>query len=220
MFNRKLYCNAMEELRAPQNKIEEVIVMTQNQTEKKFRRPLRTAAVAAAAVAMLTLGVSAANPEGVQEFLYRVSAVIRLDDFRTEVTMEDGTGVSLLDVSQVAVETRGDRVVLVAGSEEIDITDGLAQDGRYVYEHSSEASELKVEVTGAPGDYEYTVTLGKAGDNGATFTFSGDSRRGSGPITFPEGDGTEIGITYYSETGEGEADGEHSGSWIITDPEN
>ena len=214
MFNRKLYCDAMEELRAPQDKIEEVIAMTQNHAEKK----VRIAAVAAAAAAMLTLGVSAANPEGVlQELWYQVSAVIRLDDFRSEVTLTDGTGFSLLDVSQVAVETREDRVVLTAGSEEVDITEQLERDGRYVYEHSGEASELKVEVTGTPQDYEYQVTLGRAGDNGATFSFSGDSRRGGAIEHLDAGDAVGF-TTYHTQEGERDADCVQNSSWVVTDP--
>ena len=62
-----LYREACRELRAPEDKIEEIIAMTEK-TSKKRIRPLRTALIAAAAVAMMVVGVSAANPEGVQEF--------------------------------------------------------------------------------------------------------------------------------------------------------
>ena len=63
MFDPKVYREACRELRAPEDKIEEVITMTEN-TNKKIRRPLRTALACAAAVAMMVVGVAAAALSG------------------------------------------------------------------------------------------------------------------------------------------------------------
>ena len=71
MFNPKLYREACREITAPEDKIEEIIAMTEN--NKKRIRPLRIALIAAAAVAMMVLSVAAANPEGVEEFIYSIA---------------------------------------------------------------------------------------------------------------------------------------------------
>ena len=63
MFDPKLYREACRELKAPENRIEEIIAMTNN-TDKKKMRPLRTALICAAAAAMMVVSVAAANPEG------------------------------------------------------------------------------------------------------------------------------------------------------------
>ena len=63
MFDPRSYRELCGELRAPAEKIEEIIAMTKDASYKKNRRPVRAALVAAAAVAMMAIGVSAANPE-------------------------------------------------------------------------------------------------------------------------------------------------------------
>ena len=55
MFDPKLYREACRELRAPEDKIEEIIAMTEK-TNKRRVRPLRAALIAAAAVAMMVVG--------------------------------------------------------------------------------------------------------------------------------------------------------------------
>ena len=72
MFDPRLYREACRELTAPEEKIEEIITMTEK-TSRKHVRPLRTALIAAAAVAMMVLSVAAANPEGVEEFIYSIA---------------------------------------------------------------------------------------------------------------------------------------------------
>ena len=61
MFDPRLYREACGELRAPQEKIEEIIAMTENHKSRKNRRPVRAVLAAAAAVAAMAIGVSAAT---------------------------------------------------------------------------------------------------------------------------------------------------------------
>ena len=77
MFDPKLYREACRELKVPEDKIEEVIAMTEH-TNKKKRRPLRTVLIAAAAAAMMVVGVSAANPEMVEAVAGRIVDIIQV----------------------------------------------------------------------------------------------------------------------------------------------
>ena len=70
MFDPQVYREACGKMTVPQDKLEEMIAMTEAK-EKKVRRPFRAALIAAAAVAMMVVGVGAANPEAVQE-LFRL----------------------------------------------------------------------------------------------------------------------------------------------------
>ncbi|MCI9393874.1 MAG: hypothetical protein HFF35_03900, partial [Oscillospiraceae bacterium] len=110
----KLYRETMEELRAPQDKLEEIIAMTEKNTKKTFSvRPLLAAA---AAVAILTVGASAANLDSVQEFIYKIIAVNEVDGFRTDLETTGGD-VVIFNMSQIDVNTVDGRVKLTVGDE-------------------------------------------------------------------------------------------------------
>ena len=94
MFNPKLYREACRELKAPGDKIEEVIAMTEN-TNKKIRRPLRTALICAAAFAMMVIGVSAANPEMIEAVTMRIGEIIQVNPYKMEMTTEDGSKITV-----------------------------------------------------------------------------------------------------------------------------
>ena len=68
MFNPRLYREACREITAPEDKIEEIIAMTEKTNKKKIR-PLRTALICAAAMAMMVVSVAATDPEGFESFL-------------------------------------------------------------------------------------------------------------------------------------------------------
>lgn len=174
MFDPKLYREACRELRAPEDKIEEIIAMTEK-TNKKRIRPLRTALICAAAVAMMVVGVSAANPEGVQEFFYNIASIIRVDEYRQDLTTVDGEKVTVFSIPQASVEERDGRAILVIdGKDAADITDALKSEGRYTYEDTTaEGTHLTVAVEGWLDDWIAKVTIGE--DGGSVYTFSSDS---------------------------------------------
>ena len=199
MFNRKLYHKTMEELRAPQDKIEEIIAMTEQTNTRKHRRSIRTVAVAAAAIAMLSIGVSAANLEGMQEFFYHISTVVKVDAFRTNIATEEGDQVAVLDLNQIAVEKREGRVLLIAGEEEMDITQALERDGRYEYQKVSEDTQVTAVVTGTPEEYSLDVSIAAGGEDGVIYSYSTDS---NGKMNYElEGDPDGGVSTYVSEDG-------------------
>ena len=183
MFDPKLYREACRELRAPEDKIEEIIAMTEK-TSKKRIRPLRTALIAAAAVAMMVVGVAAANPEGVQEFFYEIMSAVQVDDYRTDLTTTDGEKVTVFSIPQASVEERDGRAILVIdGKDAADITDALKAEGRYTYEDTTaEGTHLTVAVEGWLDDWIAKVTIGE--DGGPVYTFSSDSE-GNGSASAP-----------------------------------
>ena len=105
MFDSRLYREACRELRAPEEKVEEIVTMSQ-QNHTKSRRPVRAVLIAAAAAAMMAVGVSAANPQAVQELFFQIATVIQVDEFRQEMTTEDGEQVTVFHTPEVHVENR------------------------------------------------------------------------------------------------------------------
>lgn len=192
MFDPKLYREVCRELRAPEDKIEEIIAMT-GKTNKKRVRPLRTALIAAAAVAMMVVSVAAANPEGVQEFFYNIASIIRVDEYRQELTTTDGEKVTVFSIPEASVEARDGRAILVIdGKDAADITDALKAEGRYTYEDTTaEGTRLTVAVEGWLDHWTAEVTIGE--DGGPVYTFSSDS----------EGSGSAGGPTVPVETEDG-----------------
>lgn len=183
MFDPKLYREACRELRAPEDKIEEIIAMTEK-TNKKRIRPLRTALIAAAAVAMMVVSVAAANPEGTREFLYNIASVIRVDQYRQELTTADGEKVTVFGIPEASVEDQDGRAILVIDGEDVaDITDELKSDGRYYYEDTTDAGTyLTVAVEGWVDDWTAAVSIGDG--EGPAYTFSSDSE-GNGSAGAP-----------------------------------
>ena len=182
MFDPKLYREACRELRAPEDKIEEIIAMTEK-TNKRRIRPLRTALICAAAAAMMVVSVAAANPEMVEDLTYRIASIIRVDKYRMEMTTEDGEQINVYSIPEAAVENRDGRAILTLDGEDIaDITDVLKTEGYYTYESTSGESRLIVRVGGTAEKWTATVKIGDT--DGPVYTFSSDSE-GNGSASAP-----------------------------------
>ena len=160
MFDPKLYREACRELRAPEDKIEEIIAMTEK-TNKKHIRPLRTALIAAAAMAMMVVSVAAADPEGFESFLINIGTVVRVDRYRSDVTTEDGETFSMVASPDAKVEDRDGRAILmVNGEDAADITDALAQDQHYVFEDFTEDTRITITVDGTIDQWTLVKEVG------------------------------------------------------------
>ena len=159
MFDPKLYREACRELTAPEDKIEEVIAMTEN-TNKKKRRPLRAVLICAAAVAMMVVGVSAANPGMVEAVAVRFGEYIQVGKYKMELITEDGSKVTVYAAPQPTVENRDGRAILVIDGEDIgDITDELNAEGRYRYEGDIEERHIIVTVEGTAEQWTASVEI-------------------------------------------------------------
>lgn len=160
MFDPKLYRDACRELKAPEDKIEEIIAMTEK-TNQKTRRPLRAALIAAAVAAFMVVGVAAANPELPGELWYRVLDIVQVGQYRSEMVTEDGETITLMSLPETKVEKRDGRAILTLnGEDEADITDALNELGRYEYEKTDEGARLVITVTGNVNDWSLTASLG------------------------------------------------------------
>lgn len=198
----KLYRETMEELRASQDKLEEIIAMTEKNTKKTFSvRPLLAAA---AAVAILTVGASAANLDSVQEFIYKIIAVNEVDDFRTDMETTGGD-VVVFNMSQIDVNTVDGRVKLTVGDETLDITDALAQNGAYTYEKTLEGTQINVSVVGTPEQYEVKYSMDVPGGEGPAFqyTVGPDGKTEPVAVGTPSADGESF-VSVYTAGEDGE----------------
>lgn len=188
MFDPKLYREACRELTAPEDKIEEVIAMTEH-TNKKTRRTLRTTLICAVAAAMMVVGVSAANPEGVEELWRSFQSVIQVDQYRTDVTTEEGKMAIAISAPKARLENQDGRAILVIEDKEpIDITGALAQAQHYVYEDIAEGSKVIVTVEGTIDQWSITVAVGTLEEDGSYRWF------GSVEFTSEDGDAADSGI--------------------------
>ena len=175
MFDPKLYREACRELKAPEDKIEEMIAMTEN-TNKKARRPLRTALICAAAIAMMVVSVAAANPEAIQELFWSFGSVVQIDRYRSDVTTEDGDTFALLSLPAAKLENRDGRAVLILNEEDVaDITDDLAQNQHYVFEDFSEDTKVTVTVDGTIDEWTIKTAIGVVKEDGTYDEFGGET---------------------------------------------
>ena len=175
MFDQKLYREACRELRAPEDKIEEIIAMTEK-TNKKHIRPLRTALIAAAAMAMMVVSVAAADPEGFESFLINIGTVVRVDRYRSDVTTEDGETFSMVQSPEAKVENRDGRAILVVNGEDAaDITDALAQDQHYVFEDFTEDTRITITVDGTIEKWTLVKEVGIVKADGSYHRFGSDT---------------------------------------------
>lgn len=184
MFDPRLYREACRELKAPEDKIEEVIAMTEN-TNKRKRHPLRAALICVAAAAMMVVGVSAANPDVVANFAGHLADIIQVNRYRMELTTEDGMKITVFSAPRASVENRDGRAILVIdGEDAADITAELNAEGRFCYESVTEEGLLTVTVEGTAEKWTALVTIGDPG-SGPVYTYSSDD----------EGDGFSIAPT-------------------------
>lgn len=94
MFEPNQYRELCSELHVSEEKLEEVIQMTEQEKKRKFHRPMRLGLVAAAVAAMLVVTVSAANSEAIMTYLtsLRDAAVAGEAWADSPVNTEEGTG--------------------------------------------------------------------------------------------------------------------------------
>lgn len=159
MLERKLYCEACDRLTLDAGKIEEMIIMTENQEKKAHRFPKRAALVAAALAAALCVTAAAAEVPAVQEFFTSIFVTITVK----------GEEVNGFNIPSVAVEERDGRSILVVNGQETDVTDALAQNGEYRFE--GDGFEVVVDENGVAVVTAY-------GTDGTVITYSTEDLSG------------------------------------------
>ena len=147
MFDPKLYHDVCSEMHISEEKLQEVIHMTEQNKKRAIRRPLRVGLAAAAVCALLVGTAGAANPEFLEEIMLSIRSAVVVSEYQQELTMEDGSQMTVLHFPDVSVEERDGRTILIVNGAETDITDALAQEGRYVWEDTDNGSRAQVIVT-------------------------------------------------------------------------
>ena len=159
MFDHRSYHNICDRMTLDAEKIEEMILMSENQEKKSFvRRPLRAAMLAAAVVTALGITASAAELPAVQEFFATIFVTVTSDD-------------AGLKLPSVAVEEREGRSILIVDGVETDVTDALAKEGGYLYE--GDGFEVAVDENGVAVVTSY-------GENGMTVSWSTEDPEAQG----------------------------------------
>ena len=181
MFDPKLYREVCGELRAPQEKIEEIIAMTENHKSRKNRRPVRAVLVAAAAVAAMAIGASAANPEVLEGITMQIASVLQVGELRQDMTTTEGGTITSLEIPEARVEDRDGRAVLLVMGEEIDITDALEREGQYTYTYADEGTELTILVEGTLEDWTMTTSVGVPGEEPGVILVTTKEEQEQGP---------------------------------------
>ena len=147
MFDLNAYRERCSELHLSEEKLQEVISMTEQAKKKSARRPLRVGLVAAALCALLVISVSAANPEVLEGIVSTIRATIAVGEYRQDMTLDTGEQVIALSYPEVNLEEREGRVFLTIDGQETDITDELNEKGSYFWEYEDEGASVQVKVT-------------------------------------------------------------------------
>ena len=174
MFEPNQYRELCSELHVSEEKLEEVIQMTEQEKKRKFHRPMRLGLVAAAVAAMLVVTVSAANSEAIMTYLTSLrDAAVAGEAWAawadSSVNTEEGTGG--LRLPEASLEERDGRTILIVDGVETDVTQALTDQGEYLYECGEGEEQAQVRVyldeQGAPRLMTSFFTAGEDGGTGA-----------------------------------------------------
>lgn len=139
MFDPDLYRKTCSEgLKLSGEKLEEMIVMTENK-KRGLRRPVQIALTAAALAVVMCVTAAAANPEAVQQLWKSFSISVTYEGTNTVVVQAD--------MPEVSVERVGEHVMVFMDSVPTDITETLEQNGVYTqtFEIKTGSAELTVQ---------------------------------------------------------------------------
>lgn len=149
MFDPNVYYELCSEMELSEDKLEEMIRMTEHGKKHDARRPLRLGIAAAAVAALLVVSVSAAGP-AIRDFILGVQTGIYIADESVDGTM------AVEKALDVRVEQEEDSLFLVVDGEKIDITEALASEGTYVWTKEHEGGSYQVTVA---ADGSYTIDM-------------------------------------------------------------
>lgn len=174
MIDPTLFRDTFSRLRPSEACVKEIMSMHQ----KKHTAP-RAGLIAAAAVAALCVSAGAVDlaTDGAlsQSITLAIESVWKVNDYKSVSVMEDGTAMTMYDLT-ASVETRDGRTFLVIGGEEAaDITDALLEEGVYHYRRVDGGTVFEATVTGTPEDWELTTAAYDEGETpGVTLTITSD----------------------------------------------
>ena len=166
-MDRRLYRDTFSKLHASQDRIQEVLSMTQemNTTQRRSRRVRRSVLLAAAIMASLCVCAGAANAATggalAERITYCIGDMLQINDYKMVAQTNEG-GQVIVYSTPVDVPKEDGRVLLHLGEETIDITQELKENNAYTYEHTDGDTTIRVEVTPDPahsGHWRYGVSF-------------------------------------------------------------
>lgn len=164
MFDLNAYRERCAELHLSEEKLQEVISMTEQAKKRFARRPLRMGLAAAALCALLVISVSAANPQVLEGIVSTIRSSIAIGEYRQDMTLDTGEQVIALAYPEVNLEKREGRVLLTIDGQETDITDELNEKDSYLWEYEDEGASVQVKVTlNEKGEPEAVTSIVPAG---------------------------------------------------------
>lgn len=205
MIDRRLYCETFSRLCASEEAKKEVFqMMNERKNTRRFPRILRVGAIAAVMTVALAVTAGAADL-ATGGALFRNLRQVWTDGYETRYEAVDPEGNEIyLSVSEGArIEKRDDGklIILCAAGEEVDITEKLAEEGRYLFEKETESRSVQVDVTGSAEDWELTETV--TDRDGMTYTnhLTSQDAEGQVSVTVAEDAGAEDGVVIVTNSG-------------------
>lgn len=164
MMDRRLFQDTFSELHASETSIQEVLSMTKDQNTHRRRASralLMTAAIAASLCVSAGVANAATDGQLFEAVEYHITSVFHDNQYKISMKTADGSKVITLGIQAEVVKENG-RVLLKIDEETIDITDDLAKDNAYTYEHTDGSTTLRIDVypdASHPGEWEYSITF-------------------------------------------------------------
>ena len=165
-MDRQVFQDTFSKLHASEERIQEVLSMSETMnTHPRGRRIRRSALTAAAVAASLCVCAGAANAatggELAERITYRIGEMLQINDYKMMAQTDEGGQVIVYN-TDVEVVKDGERVLLNIGEEEIDITKELKENNAYTYERTDGDTTIHVEVEPDPehsGHWRYGVSF-------------------------------------------------------------
>ena len=190
MFDPVTYRNACDRLTLGQEKLEEMISMTEERRQKGFGRPVRTALIAATLAGAMCVTAAAAGSGALERLLMTATVAYVMGEG------EDIPAVTTLPNVEV-VQADG-RTTLVVDGAALDITEELEREGSYLYRPEAGAGSFDVLVQ-LDGTYLITVY----GEDGAeVLKLSSEEIGGEAPVYTVAEDGEEAADSFTSIEGD------------------
>ncbi|WP_295581655.1 hypothetical protein [uncultured Oscillibacter sp.] len=168
MIDEKLYQETFSRLRASDRAKEEVFLMKEQRTHsKRIPKCLRAAAIAAAMTLALAATAGAANL-ATDGMLFQSLRQVWSDGYESQYEAKDAEGntYQLTVTDNSTITQSGDRMMLHAAGEDLDITDAMKTEGAYHFEKETGRNRIQVDVTGTLKDW--TMVEEVTGEDGIT----------------------------------------------------
>lgn len=220
-MDRKLFQDTFSELHASEERIQEVLSMTEERSTSKTRRLSRAVLLTAAVAASLCVGMGAANAATDGALADAIeSHILHINDYKSELKTEDGKDITVFS-ADVDLVREDDRVILTIRDERIDITDELNENGSYTCDRTDGETTCHIEIMPDdvdgpdarwyhPDEWRYEVTLVDSDlvtENGETsFSYIGSTYKDSVSNSIKtystietDQDGNQINSVYFTE---------------------